>query len=137
MHAPGHQRWFVELRVGQMLPDIGLRAANGGVTIPLRSARGETTVIFWRHPFNCADCDRYLATIADSADEFRVWEARLLVLACPGAGSKPVPFGIVAENGQLALAGSGLLVADRYGQIFYVAHADSKHVLPPPRELVE
>ena len=137
MREPGHQRRFVDLRVGEMLPDIELPTTNGGVTIPLRPARGETSVIFWRHPFECADCDRYLATIADTADEFRVWEARLLVLASPAANCRPARFGIVAENGMFALEDAGLVVADRYGQIFYVVHADSKHALPPPRELTE
>jgi hypothetical protein len=37
----------------------------------------------------------------------------------------------------VALEDAGLVVADRYGQIFYVAHAESKHALPPPRELTE
>ena len=137
MHEPDHQRRFVDLRVGQMLPDIELPTTNGGVTIPLRPARGETSVIFWRHPFECADCDRYLATIADTADEFRVWEARLLILASPAASCRPARFGIVAENGMFTLEDAGLVVADRYGQIFYVAHADGKHALPPPRELTE
>jgi hypothetical protein len=119
-----------------MVPDLQL-PASGGATVPLRSARGETTVIFWRHPFKCPDCDRYLATIADTADEFGVWEARLLVLASAAVNRGPIPFGTVAENGMLALEGAGLLVADRYGQIFYVLQTDAKHELPSPRELTE
>jgi hypothetical protein len=120
-----------------MLPDIELTAAIGGAPIPLRSDRGLTTVVFWPHPFPCAGCHGYLERIADTADEFRVWEARLLVIASPAASCKPAPFGIVAESWVRPLAGAGLLVADRYGQIFFAMHAGIQHQLPSPRELTE
>jgi hypothetical protein len=48
-----------------------------------------------------------------------------------------VPFGTVAESGVFSLEGAGLLVADRYGQIFYIVQTDAKHELPSPRELTE
>jgi hypothetical protein len=127
-----------ELRVGQMLPDIRIPAANGGATIPLRSARGETTVIFWRHPFACAGCDQYLQSVAEIADEFGVWDARFLILASTGVSSTMVPFGtVMTETEELPINGAGLIVADRYGQIFYVRHTDDTHELSSPRELME
>jgi hypothetical protein len=105
----------MQWRVGQMLPDIVI-PSTGGAPIPLRSDRGEITVVFCPHPWECAAGDRYLETIAELEPEFRVWEARLLVLAS---------------------AEASLVAADRYGQIFYAVQADATHQLPSPRELTE
>jgi hypothetical protein len=126
-----------ELRVAQMLPDIELTAAGGGPAIPLRPARGETTVLVWLHAAACAGCERYLESLGSIEDEFRVWEARLIVIALSPNLPSAMPFGKLAVGRPLAAAGAGVAVADRYGQIFHVAPAGATHNLPSPRELVE
>jgi peroxiredoxin len=80
----------ITLRVGQMLPDIELVSASGGSSVTLRSARGETNVVLWRHAFECAECDRYLDGLTGLEEEFRVWDARLLVLASSVPSRMPI-----------------------------------------------
>jgi hypothetical protein len=111
-----------ELQVAQMLPDIELPPHHGGPPISLRPARSETSVILWMHPPGCRECESYLKSLAEIRDEFRVWEGRLLV---------------VSGSEQLPAKGAGVIVADRYGQVFHIALAGPRHTLPPPRELAE
>jgi hypothetical protein len=127
-----------EPRVGQMLPDVIFPVTNGRSTIPMRSDRGETTVVIWRHPFECESCDFYLQSLAGTAHEFRIWEARLVILASPPAVPATPPFAIaVTDNVFVPLQGVGVMAADRYGQVFYVVQSKGGHALPSPRELVE
>jgi hypothetical protein len=110
------------LQVAQMLPDISVPQRGSGPLVPLRPARGETTVIVWTHPHGCRECERYLETITEIEDEFLVWEGRLLVLS---------------SAQQVAGEGAGVIVADRYGQVFHISLAGARHALPPARELAE
>jgi hypothetical protein len=49
----------------------------------------------------------------------------------------PLQFGETALTERFSLQGTGLLVADRYGQIFHVVAAPVGHVFPSARELTE
>ena len=121
-----------------MLPDVELTPQAGGLPVSLRPARGETTVIVWRHRFPCRVCDGYIQGVAILENEFRIWEARLLILA-PSPLS-PIPgasFCTHAVDVQLPPQGAGVIVADRYGQVFYAVRTDASHQFPPTRELTE
>lgn len=93
------------LKVGDMLPDIVIARADGD-PVALRAARGETTVIV-----ACSGCGEYLQALADVEEEFRIWEARLIVLHRQS---------------------DRVIVADKFGQVFYVEGR-----LTPPRQLTE
>jgi hypothetical protein len=124
-------------QIGEMLPDVQLRALDGRTTIPLRSDGGQTTVVVWRHPFDCDGCDSYLQGLSETVDEFRVWDARLLIVGSP-AGSRLVPpFALFAGNDSFLPEGAGVIVADRYGQVFYEGRATAEHTLVAARDLVE
>jgi hypothetical protein len=122
-----------------MLPHIELPIAAEGSATALRSIHGETTVIYWMHSFECVECDQYLQALTSIVDEFRVWDARLLVCISPeiAAAPSPLPFGTLLINDQFPLEGTGLIVADRYGQVFYVVRAHDGHTLPSAQELTE
>jgi len=111
-----------ELQVAQMLPDMEVRQRGGGPALPLRPARGETTILVWLHPPGCEECERYLEGLAGIREEFRIWEGRLLV---------------ISDLEQITGKAAGVIVADRYGQVFHVATAGPAHALPSPRELTE
>lgn len=128
---------MLDLKVADMLPDLELRAAAGGASVPLRSPTTETTVVFRLHPFSCAGCSQYLRELARMESEFRIWDARLLVVIRSSAGAIPdMPFGklVLSEHEPTQ---AGLIVADRYGQIFYLVQSSNHHNLPAPRELEE
>ena len=72
----------------------------------LRPVLGQTTVIV-----SCGGCEDYLRMLADMDEEFQLWEARLIVLR--------------ADRDRV-------VVADRYGQVFYTDDA-----LTAPRQLAE
>jgi len=121
-----------------MLPDVRFSVANERTTIPLRSDRGEITVVLWRHPFECSSCNSYVQSLAESEDEFRIWEARLIVIASPSTRSAAPAFATeVTDKEILPLQGVGVLAADRYGQIFYVTQSTTEHAFPSARDLAE
>jgi hypothetical protein len=94
------------LHVGDMLPDIVVTARDGR-EVPLRAVPGVTTVVICCR----GECERYLESLTALEEEFRIWEARLVPVTC---------------------ASDGVIVADRYGQVFY-----ARSGFVPPRELVE
>lgn len=129
------------LAVERFLPDIQLASPRGAVA--LRGAAGQTTILVSVHSAGCAGCRRYLAELASSAAEFAAWDGRLLI-AVPGpeTGTEALqlPFGtVLADQGQrISSPGeAGVIVADRYGQIYEVCRTGAGHEFPPPRQLEE
>ena len=74
------------------------------------------------------------------------WEGRVVVVvpdSLVSASALRVDLGpsltvLSDTNGRAALVdGAGVVVADRYGQIYYVSQAGEGHGFPAPRELEE
>jgi hypothetical protein len=129
--------------VGGLLPDVNLPLVPNGDPINVRESWGKTTVLVMVHSPDCSRCQHYVDGLAPAADEFKIWDGRLLIVV-PAAPSEAVraraPFGQVVadEYARLAAAGSAsVIVADRYGQIFYSSYAAASHELPPARDLEE
>jgi hypothetical protein len=133
-------------RVGSFLPHIELPAAPDGAATPLRSAGREAVVLVRVHAATCRDCRRYLADLATSGIDLAWWEGRVVVLV-PGPLSAAsalradleLPFVVVGDVDDRAplVNGAGVIIADRYGQVYYVGVAGFGHEFPAPLALEE
>ena len=132
--------------VGSFLPHTKLPAAPDGDDVALRSGGREATVLVRVHAATCRDCQTYLADLATAGIDLAWWEGRMVVLV-PGplAGAAALradlgPFFTVLsdpEDRAPLVEGAGLVVADRYGQVYYVGHWGEAHAFPAPREVEE
>jgi hypothetical protein len=130
------------LSVADFLPDIQLPSVPNGDSVQLRESGGKTSVVVTVHGAECSGCRQYLGQLAGMASEFAIWDARLLViLPSPpdqAAHLEGPGIALADEHRRLAeTASASLLVADRYGQIFYATHSGACHDLPAARELEE
>lgn len=129
-------------RVGGFLPDIELPCPSTGRAVNVQAARGESTVLMTLHSADCPECREYLVRLNSLEPEFQAWEGRLLV-AVPGSAHITVctalVFGTVICDASTRIADGSLkmVVADRFGQIFYVSVAGASHDLPTPADLAE
>ena len=80
-----------------------------------------------------------------AAPDFADWGGRVVVIV-PGSvadatdlrAALSLPFTVVSETpGTHLLDRAGVIIADRFGQIFAVDDAGTEHALPPPREVEE
>jgi hypothetical protein len=135
------------LTVGAFLPYLELAAAPGGRSVALRPRGRQATVAVRVHSAACPECRRYLSAVAGAASDLAAWDGRVVVLL-PGAlgdaetmrRELALPFPVASEALDQAplIDGAGVVIADRYGQIYHVADAGTGHeVLLPPRELEE
>jgi len=132
--------------VGSFLPHTKLPAAPDGDDAALRSGGREATVVVRVHAATCRECQQYLADLATAEIDLVWWEGRVVILV-PGpldaasalrAASGP-SFTVLsdAEDRVPLVDGAGVVVADRYGHVYFVAHAGEGHTFPAPRELEE
>jgi len=141
-----HVRPGQHLTVGAFLPYWELPAAPGR-SVALRPRGREATVVMRVHSAACAECRRYLAEVATAASDLAAWDGRVIPLV-PGPlgeaealrGALALPFAVASEALDQAplVDGVGVIIADRYGQVYDVLEARTGHdVLPAPRELEE
>jgi hypothetical protein len=110
------------LDVGAMLPDVIVPSTTGGPGVSLRSGN-QTLVLFRPHGLDCLGCRSFLEALRDLDGEFKDWDAKL-VLVPPDTEIVPI-------------AAAGLVVADRFGQVFYLAECGEHHDFPDHGQLVE
>jgi hypothetical protein len=132
--------------VGSFLPYLVLPSAPAGLGVSLRRRGREATVLVQVHAATCPDCRRYLTELAAAAVDLAAWDGRVVVLV-PGPldaasallAQLPVPFVVLSDaDGRSPLAhGTAVVVADRYGHVYFVSEAGDGHALPAPRELEE
>ncbi|MGH7717580.1 MAG: redoxin domain-containing protein [Gemmatimonadaceae bacterium] len=137
------------LRVGDLLPVRELASVDGRSTVALRdTARGATALIFV-HGIDCNECRAYAASLAPFAESFRWWAGTPLVVvpdvdssvlrpATSHAQSLRVVVdrdGVLARSCGVAPGAAAIIVADRWGQIYHVAHAGDSHDFLAPEEL--
>jgi peroxiredoxin len=130
------------LSVAEFLPDIQLPSAPDGQSVSLRESSGKTSVIFSVHGAACPGCREYIDQLARIAAEFVIWDAQLLVVA-PSSREEVARINargtVLADEGRRLADGASasLIVADRYGHIFYAIHSEASHDLPAPRDVEE
>lgn len=135
-------------RVGSRLPMLRLATAPSGAPVDLRRWGREATVLVWIDDSSCERCRAYVQELDRHREDFAAWDGRVIVVV-------PAPLeeaarlkrdldlhlivaGDPEHRSPLAGAeGPALLVADRYGDVYYVTEADARHALPGPRELEE
>jgi hypothetical protein len=134
------------IRVGSFLPYAELPAAPEGVSTALRSRGREATVLVRVHDATCRECRRYLTDLAAAGIDLVWWEGRVVVVVPGPLGSASALQGDLgasftvlsdADDRAALVDGAGVVVADRYGQAFFVGQAGQGHAFPPPRELEE
>lgn len=115
--------------------------------LPLRHHRKEGTFLVRVHGADCGACEAYLRTLEAHRDRLSAWYARgVAVVPGPVAEARtlderlgPRLITVVADpegEGPLAGAGdAGLVLADRYGEVFHSVPAGPDHVFVEPREL--
>ncbi|MCS6954050.1 MAG: hypothetical protein RMK57_15795 [Bryobacterales bacterium] len=130
----------MKLRRGDFLPDLTLPSIGDRAAVALRPTLGRTTVLFVPDLEGCPPCQRYLDELVALAEEFAVWEARLLVAVRPPLAYRLPHFAIPVQDADERFAGAHLpavLVADRYGQLWDAVSAGASHRFPPSRDLAE
>jgi peroxiredoxin len=131
------------LAITQLLPAIELPSAKTGAPVQLRPSMGRTTVIVSVHSTACEGCRAYAGELASGAGEFEAWDARLVVVVPgPAAGAERFEprFGTVLVDPAHRIsspADAGVIVADRWGQIYDACYAGGGHQFPARRQLEE
>ena len=134
------------MRVGSLLPLIELPTAPDGSQTALRSGDRRATVLVRVHAADCSGCRRYLAALGTSGIDLGWWEGRVIVVV-PGplAEASMLRSAVAAwftvlsdvDDRALALDDAGVVIADRYGQVYHVGIAGAAHDFPAPEELEE
>lgn len=134
------------LHVGDFVPMLVLPSAPAGDPRSLRTPGRLATLLVRVHHAQCEGCRAYLEALTLAASDFAAWDGRVVVLV-PGtldAASRvkrevAAPFTVLAdEHEEGPLHGqAGVVIADRYDQIFHLDDAGAGHTLPAPRELEE
>jgi hypothetical protein len=118
------------LQVGGFIPDMDVRS----------TAAPQTTIVVTLHSATCGACIDYVNQIASASSEFDVWDGRLVIAVLHDSESLRLQFGTVWSDTKGLLASNDaarVIVADRYGQIFYVCDAAEGHAFPSVRQLEE
>jgi hypothetical protein len=84
------------------------------------------------HGSGCEPCTRYRRALAAAEADFGAWGGRLLVALAGKVDSEGEAVASVPEGFGEA---PGVVVADRFGQIYHIEHGGPEHALSEPREL--
>lgn len=112
--------------------------------VDLRWGRGPRVLVAM-HSAACNDCRRYVrADLASDADRLAEWGGRLVVVV-PGqlesaadlAETTPDAQVLGDPEGKLASGGALVVIADEWGEVYFVANAGAEHDLPTPVEIAE
>ncbi|HJR64057.1 MAG TPA: redoxin domain-containing protein [Gemmatimonadaceae bacterium] len=134
------------ITVASFLPYLELPSAPDGLGVSLRRRGREATVLVQVHGPTCPDCRRYLSELATAAGDLASWDGRVVAIV-PGSLDEAsavraelrLPFAVLSDAvGRSPLAdGTAVVVADRYGHVYFVTETGAGHALPTPRELEE
>lgn len=134
------------IEVGDRLPAITLSEVPSGRPVRWRRTVHESSVVFFPHP-GCDRCRGYLGRLEAGAGQLGAWGARPLVVLPGQAGERPDglvdslvvddPDGGARRRCGVAPDQSVLLVADRFGEVWYAVRPGPDHDLPPVDTLRE
>lgn len=109
------------LSVGDLVPHFRVTDLDGHIVEYAKRAWQRRNLILVRLPAASIAETEYLAALSGSADALRATDTEALV----------------TRDAIDGMPGYGVVVADRWGEIFAVHHADDLATLPSPAELVE
>jgi peroxiredoxin len=129
------------------IPYLSLATAPDGHPVELHASGREATVLVFIHSNQCAECKRYLTDLAALANDFAWWGGRVVVRV-PGSLDQAtalqrelgLPFIVTSDPDERAsLIGddAGVVIADRYGQVYDVNAAGPQHGFMTPAEVDE
>lgn len=125
-------------RPGDLLPSALLPSLTGGAVADLRSGRGPRALLTV-HSAGCPECRQYVASeFARAFAQVGEWGGRLAVIVPGNPGEAPelaeiVPAGIELLRDPEAGLASGraqVVIADEWGEVFFVEDAGAAHDLP-------
>lgn len=92
-------------------------SVGGFIPDSLRASPTDATVLVYLHSAACTECAAYIRELDSIADELRVWDARLRLM--------------------LGGADCAVVIADRFGQVFYTFACGIDHHFPAPVVIAE
>lgn len=134
------------------LPWVALRRLAGEGEENLRRQERFGRIVFFPHSLGCAGCREYADVLAREAGAFAHWDGRPVLVAPSGDEAEArvlahsaATLGVLADlAGDVARSRAGVppgsaavLVADRFGDVWYGGDAGAGHALPDARELEE
>lgn len=135
------------MRVGSRLPSLVSR--TDGIELRWRDpSRGATVAVFLQSDDSDSD-QAYLRGLRAAADDFRVWDGRVIVIMPGGESGSTGHAGALgsvavvteptgeAEHCGVQVGEDAVLIADRWGQVYHGARGASADALPNPAEIEE
>ncbi|HEU4587614.1 MAG TPA: hypothetical protein VFS11_03140 [Gemmatimonadales bacterium] len=127
-----------------LLPAMHLVSTATGVAVDLRAARGPQALVAM-HSVACDACRRYVREeLAAGAQRMAEWGGRLSVVV-PGRLGDAADFAETTTDALQVLVdaeetftsnGAMVVVADQWGEVYFVAAAGAGHDLPSREEVV-
>jgi hypothetical protein len=129
---------------GTLLPGVSLPSAPSGAPVDLRGGRGPQVLIVMHSPA-CEECRGYVrAYLASDIVRGSEWDGRLLLVVAGEVSAaadlaEAIPDAPVLADSEGKLAGGGALivVADEWGEVYFVGNAGARHDFPGPAEIAE
>lgn len=126
----------------ERLPSIRLPSLPTGALVEIRAGRGPTVTLVLES-VSCADCRELVDRLMSEAARVTEWGGRLRFVF-PESVEQLTPLqNPVAQrevlsdpSGKLGLAAPALVIADEWGEIFFLQRC-ADHVLPPSNEIAE
>ncbi len=129
---------------GALLPGVSLPPAPSGALVDLRGGRGPQVLIVMHSPA-CEECRGYVrACLGSDIVRGSEWGGRLVVvvpgeLAAAAALAEAIPDAAVLADseGKLARGGAMIVIADEWGEVYFVGSAGARHDFPGSAEITE
>jgi hypothetical protein len=130
---------------GTLLPAMSLVSIASGEPVDLRAAKGPQALVTL-HSVTCRDCRRYVRErLARGAREIAEWGGRLTIVV-PDVRANAATFAetttdaleiVLDPEGAFDSGHAGVVIADEWGEVHFMADAGAGHDLPSPEEVVE
>lgn len=150
MASTGRATHDSPMPVGSMLPSLYSRTDSG--KLRWRNPAGGSTVAVFLQSDDREGDRAYLRELTDAAEDFRLWAGRVIVVMPdqPRGGGGPLggsagqrTISLVTETeGEAEHCGvrgdeDAILIADRWGQVYYGARGNTADALPDTEEIEE
>lgn len=121
----------------ERLPRLELTGAAG--TVRLHAPELGAPVLLLVRDASLENARAWIESFEQNASEIRVWGGRPLVIAEHDMGESAVPTVLAGEDvwSELGIDDSALIIADRWGVVYFVQETTTLHDLPPVDEVIE